>query len=78
MISQSSGHLRLLLSSECQDSRFYGWLSVQNRYCFWKVTGEQAVRLVLGDLTCHAVAKSILVSLLEVKYLRLRTAGPEL
>lgn len=34
--------------------------------------------LFLDDLSGDALAKSILVSQLEVKYLRLRTAGPEL
>ena len=51
--------------------------SVQNSPFLWKVTAKQAVWLFLGDLTWNAVAKSILVPLLEVKYLRLRTAGPE-
>lgn len=34
--------------------------------------------LFLDDVSGDALAKSILVSQLEVKYLRLRTAGPEL
>lgn len=51
---------------------------MQSSYFLWKVMAKQAVCLLLGDLTWNALAKSILVSLLEVKYLRLRTAGPEL
>lgn len=42
------------------------------------MTATQAACLFLGDLTWNALAKSILVSLLEVKFLRLGTAGPEL
>lgn len=47
-------------------------------YFLWKMTAKQAACLFLGDLTWNALAKSILVSLLEVKFLRLGTAGPEL
>lgn len=49
-----------------------------NSYFLWKVPAGQSVHLCLGDLTWKALAKSILISLLEVRHLRLRTAGPEL
>lgn len=42
------------------------------------MTAEQVVCLVSDDLTRGALARSMFVSQLEVKGLRLRTAGPEL
>lgn len=65
-------------SNERQNSRLYSLLFEQNSYFLWKMTAKQAACLFLGDLTWNALAKSILVSLLEVKFLRLGTAGPEL
>lgn len=65
-------------SNEGQNYRMCSLVFVWNSYVLRKVSAGQAVHLCLGDLTWKALAKCILVSLLEVRYLRLRTAGPEL